>query len=50
MTGSYADTYRVFSNNADKPWVDENKQVQIYSGSNLDGTSRKICQERLYQD
>jgi len=29
MTGSYADTYRVFSNNADKPWVDENKVVQI---------------------
>lgn len=29
MTGSYADTYRVFSNNADKPWVDENKNIQI---------------------
>lgn len=29
MTGSYADTYRVFSNNADKPWVDENKKIQI---------------------
>ena len=35
MTGSYADTYRVFSNNADKPWVDENKVVQILPGSNL---------------
>ncbi|MDD2492641.1 MAG: hypothetical protein RBR48_01640 [Bacilli bacterium] len=29
MTGSYADTYRVFSNNADKAWVDENKNIQI---------------------
>ena len=29
MTASYADTYRVFSNNADKAWVDDNKKLTM---------------------
>ena len=29
ITASYADTYRVFSNNADHAWVDENKNLTM---------------------
>lgn len=29
MLSGYDDSYRVFSNNVSKPWVDENKNVQI---------------------